>query len=81
MSVCLLGDQKVNLIKNEKRETNAVERRVGNSLQAPLVQLRERNMFLGMKNNPLNQSMERTHPLSKKSVNSKLEVVIEQGES
>ena len=64
-----------------KRNYSAWEPRVAISLPAPLVQLRERNMFLGMKNNPLNQSMERTDPLTKKSVNSKLEVVIEQGES
>ena len=58
-----------------KRNYSAWEPRVVNSLQAPLVQLRERHMFLGMKNNPFNQSMEETDPLNQKSVNSKAGMV------
>ena len=58
-----------------KRNYSAWEPRVAISLQAPLEWLGEREIFLGIKNNPLNQSMEETVPLSKKSANSKAGVV------
>ena len=79
LSICLLADPKgqayKKLKKNFKRNCSACEPRAVNSLQAPLERLREREMFLGIKNNPLNRSMEKTVPLSKKSVNSKAGVV------